>query len=102
LHSRNLALPTDRRDDIAIILEVEIQMPRGWSRNTPNLAPNPDQPEFALDHPFDRARQFRDGEFGAVTLWDGVFEHVRHGLPCVDWLVSVGLCQMQTDPMTLG
>ena len=67
LQARDLPLPAHRIQTGAVVLEVEVQMPRAGLRHPPHLAPHPHQRKLALDHAANRARQFGDGEFGAVA-----------------------------------
>src|SRR5690606_330034 len=62
-----LALPGDGGDDRAVVLEVEVEMPRGGPRDAADLAAHPDMAELALDDAPDRARKLGDGEFGGIA-----------------------------------
>jgi hypothetical protein len=83
-HAGDLALPADRGDDRAVILEVEIHVARARDGHAADLAAHADAAEFALEHAFDRARKLGDGEFMRVRR-GGVFERsMRHrGAPCL-------------------
>ncbi len=86
LHPGHLPFPADRGNHAAIILEVEIQMPRRGPRHAPDLSAHAHQPKLPLDDALHRARQFRDGEFRGIPrpiARGAIFEHIGHGPACL-------------------
>ncbi len=77
----HLPLPADRGQDRTVVLEIEIEMPRAGDEDAADLAAHPDPPELALDHAFQRARDFGHGEVMGVLARLRVVDQV-HGAPC--------------------
>jgi hypothetical protein len=80
--ARRDPFPDDRGQDAAVILEVQIDMPRARQRQTPDLAAHANAGEGAFDRAFHRARDFRNGELGRVARRPAarvVVDQIVHG-----------------------